>query len=97
MEVFVTYIHKNIHIYIKNIPPQRRGFPDGSVVKNSPAMQEAQGTCVRSLVKNPLRRKWQLTPVLLPRESHRQRSLAGCSAWGHRESDTAEHTHAHNV
>ena len=28
------------------------------------------------------RRKWQLTPVFLPGESHRERSLAGYSPWG---------------
>ena len=28
------------------------------------------------------RRKWQPTPVFLPRESHGQRNLAGCSPWG---------------
>ena len=28
------------------------------------------------------RRKWQLTPVFLPAESHGQRSLAGYSLWG---------------
>ena len=38
------------------------------------------------------RRKWQPTPVFLPEESHGQRSLAGCSPWGHRESDTTEAT-----
>ena len=32
------------------------------------------------------RRKWQLTPVFLPGESHGQRSLAGCSPWDHKES-----------
>ena len=37
------------------------------------------------------RRKWQSTPVLLPRKSHGQRSLAGCNPWGLKESDTAEH------
>ena len=30
------------------------------------------------------RRKWQLTPVFLPGESHKQRSLAGYSPWGHK-------------
>ena len=40
--------------------------------------------------KTPCRRKWQPTPVFLPRESHGQRSLAGYSPWGHKESDTAE-------
>ena len=34
-----------------------------------------------------LRRAWQPTPVLLPGESHGQRSLAGCSPWSCKESD----------
>ena len=29
------------------------------------------------------RRQWQPTPVLLPGKSHGQRSLGGCSPWGH--------------
>ena len=37
-------------------------------------------------------RKWQPTPVLLPRESCRQRSLVGCCPWGRTESDTTEAT-----
>ena len=40
----------------------------------------------------PWRRKWQSAPVFLPGKSHGQRSLAGYSPWGHKESDTAEHT-----
>ena len=35
-----------------------------------------------------LEKKWQPTPVLLPGESHGQKSLVGYSPWGHRESDT---------
>ena len=38
----------------------------------------------------PWRRKWQPTPVFLLGESHGQRSLAGYSPWGHKESDTIE-------
>ena len=34
-----------------------------------------------------LRRKWQHTPVFLPGESHGQKSLAGYSPWGGKESD----------
>ena len=48
--------------------------------------------------KIPWRRAWQPTPVFLPGESHRQRSLAGHSPWGGKESDTTEqltHTHIH--
>ena len=38
------------------------------------------------------RRKWQLTPVFLPRESQGQGSLVGCRLWGHAESDMTEVT-----
>ena len=37
--------------------------------------------------KIPWRRKWLPTPVFLPGEFHGQRSLAGYSSWGLRESD----------
>ena len=40
--------------------------------------------------KIPWRRKWQPTPVFLPGESHGQRSLAGYSPWGCKESETTE-------
>ena len=39
------------------------------------------------------RRKWQPTPVLLPGKSPGQRSLAGYSPWGVKESDANEHAH----
>ena len=48
--------------------------------------------------KIPWRRKWQSTPVFFPGKSHGQRSLAGYSPWGHRESDdwvTNTHTEGH--
>ena len=35
------------------------------------------------------------TPVLSPGESHRRRSLVGCSPWGHYQSDTTERLHFH--
>ena len=37
--------------------------------------------------KIPWRRKWQPIPIFLPGKSHAQRSLAGDSLWGHKESD----------
>ena len=40
--------------------------------------------------KIPWRREWQPTPVFLPRESYGQRSLAGYSPWGCKESATTE-------
>ena len=41
------------------------------------------------------RRQWRPTPVLFPGESHGWRSLAGCSPWGLKESDTIEQFHFH--
>ena len=53
-------------------------------VKRLPAMRETW------VGKIPWRRKWQPIPVFLPGESHGQRSLAGYSPRGRRESDTTE-------
>ena len=41
------------------------------------------------------RRQWHSTPILLPGKSHGQRSLVGCSPWGHNESDPTERLHFH--
>ena len=38
------------------------------------------------------RRKWQPTPVFLPRESQGRGSLVGCRLWGHTESNMTEVT-----
>ena len=35
-------------------------------------------------------RAWQSRPVFLPEEFHGQKSLAGYSPWGHKESDMTE-------
>ena len=43
--------------------------------------------------KIPWRRVWQSTPVFLPGKSHGQRTLAGYSPWGRKESDTTERLH----
>ena len=40
--------------------------------------------------KIPWSRKWQSTTVFLPGKFHGQRSLAGCSSWGHKDSDATE-------
>ena len=66
-------------------------FPGGSnVKKKKSACQDTSPGFYPWVRKIPWRRKWQPTPVFLPRKSHGQRSLAGCSPWGHKESDTAE-------
>ena len=42
--------------------------------------------------RSPGGRAWLATPVFLPGEFHRQRSLAGFDPWGHKELDTTEAT-----
>ena len=64
-------------------------FKGGSVVKNPPADAGDVGL-IPELGRFPWRRKWQPTPVFLPRKFHGQRNLAGYSPWGHKESDTAK-------
>ena len=62
-------------------------------IKCLPTMQE---TRVQSLVGKMLgKRKWQPTPVVLPGQSHGQRSMVGYSLWGRKESDTTERLHFH--
>ena len=62
------------------------------MVKNLPTMHETQ------IKKTPWRREWKPTPVFLSGELHGQRSLAGYSPWGHKQSDTTERlTHTHTL
>ena len=71
-----------------------KGFPGGSVVKNPPAVQEKR---VRFLGwEDPLEEEMATPSVFLPGKSQGQRSLAGYSPWGQKESDMTEdwaHTH----
>ena len=61
------------------------GFLGGSVVENPPAKQ---GTQVGSLGwEDPLEKEMATPFSILPGKSHSQRSLAGYSPWGHKESD----------
>ena len=64
------------------------GFPGGTVVKNPTGDTRDMGSVLSQ--EDPLRRKWQPTPVFFPGEFHGQRSLVGYSPWGRKESDTTE-------
>ena len=72
------------------------GFPGGSDGKESACMQETWAQRLGRPVFNPWvrkipwKREWQATPVFFPGKFHRQRSLAGYSPWGSKESDIAE-------
>ena len=58
------------------------------MVKNLPAMLDTRVQCMGW--EDPLEEGCLPIPVLLPGESHGQRSLAGYSPWGHTELDTTE-------
>ena len=86
-----TYTHTHIYIYRHT---HTYGFPGGASGKE-PACQcrrHKRGGFDPWVGKIPWRKAWQPTPVFLPRESHRQRSLEGYCPWGHKESDTTEAT-----
>ena len=44
--------------------------------------------------EDPLEKGMVPIPVFFPEEFHGQRSLAGYSPWGRKESDTIEHAHS---
>ena len=80
---------------------RREGSKQGENDKGPPGGASGkESTCPRRRCKrhrfNPRlrkiswKRKWLLTPVFLPGESHEQRSW-----WGCKELDTTEHTHTH--
>ena len=64
--------------YVMHVLWTHSGFPGDIVVKSSPA----HAGDAKDVGLIPWRRKWQLTLVFLPGESHGQRSLAGHSLWG---------------
>ena len=64
------------------------------VVKNLPgsAGDVRDAGWIPGLGRFPWRRKWQPTPVFLPRESNGQRSLTGYNPYGCKELDIPEVT-----
>ena len=87
--IFFLLFPKNVNWTVYEI---FGGFSDG--------WNGMESSCNEWVGKIPWRRKWQPTPVFLPRKSHAQRSLAGYSLWGGKESDTTEwltHTNTWNI
>ena len=60
------------------------GLPGGSDYKESAHNVGDLGW------EDPLERERLPTPVFLPGEFHGQRTLVGCSPWGHKELDMTE-------
>ena len=71
-------------------PVQGTGFPGGSDGKESAYNAGDLPGFSPWVRKIPWSREWQPTPVLLPGESHGQRSTVGYSPWGCKELDMTE-------
>ena len=52
---------------------------------------------IESVISPETGRKWQPPPTFLPGKIHRQRSLAGHSPWGRKESEMTEHIRKHTL
>ena len=65
------------------------GSPGGSDGKES-ACNAADPGSIPGLGRSTGEEKWLPTPLLLPGESHGQKSLLGYSPWGRKELDTTE-------
>ena len=78
---------------IKSAPTYSFGLPRWHSGKEFACLSKRYKRCgFHPWVRKIPWRKWQPTPVFLPGESHRQRSLVGYSPWGHKELDTTEAT-----
>ena len=67
--------------------PPARDLPDPGIEPLSPVSAALVGRFFTTLpigkyYETIRRRRWHLTPVLLPGKSHGWRSLIGCSPWG---------------
>ena len=80
MCINIPYTHTHTHTHRDSLVAQ--------LVKNPPAILE---TWVRSLGwEDPLEKGMATHLSILPAEFHGQRSLAGYSPWGRKESDMTE-------
>ena len=67
-----------------------KGFPSGSVVKNSPAVLETQVLFLGW--EDPLEEEMATHSSVLAWRIHGQTSLVGYSPWGHKKMDMTEAT-----
>ena len=82
---YITYTSNTINHNHGNPFLAVWGFPDDSVVKNLPAVQEMQALYWGG--EETWRRKWQPLQCSCLGSPMDRGSLAGYSLWGHKESD----------
>ena len=84
-----THTDTYIYIYIYGLPRSEKE-PDCQSKRQSERWVWSLGWGDPRVEEIPWRRAWQPTPMFLPGESHGQRSLAGYSPWGCKESGMTE-------
>ena len=87
------YFHKHMHTHAFTCTNKHPYMQKSGGFLGGPMVKESTFQCRRlvfdsSIGKILWRRNWHPTPVFLPGKSHGQRSLVGCSPWGHKELDT---------
>ena len=82
----------SINLDIMDIYRLLLGFPGSASGKEPTCQCRRRKRCGfgPQVGKIPWRLAWQPTPIFLPEKSHEQRSLAGYSPWGRKESDTTK-------
>ena len=81
-------LHEKVGSYPRELGSNKGASLVAQTVKNLPVIPDIR---VQSLgQEDPWRKEWLPTPGFLPREFCGQRSLAGYSPWGRRESDMTE-------
>ena len=79
---------------VKRIVREHLGFPGGASGRSHLPLQEMSETWVRPLGQEDLMGEGTAThSSILAWRIYGQRSLAGYSPWGCKDSDTTEHTH----
>ena len=71
---------RKVYAHVALPVPLKHGLRS-TVGENLASAREAQESTPNQVGRIPWRRAWPPTPVLLPGESHGQRSLAGYSLW----------------
>ena len=87
----------NYCVWFYSISNLQYGFPGGALTKNLPANAEdiRDAGSIPGSETFSWSKMWQPTTVFLHVKLLRQRSLSGCSQWGFKELNMAEHTHTH--
>ena len=91
LNIIIKSLYKKYNTVNKSVGKEI-AFPGGSVAES--ACQAGKVSSVPVLERSP---REENGSSILPGKSHGQKSLVGCSVWGHKELDSTKHTQALNI